>query len=124
MPVNAEGTSAQQTQSATPLSGLSRLFGNGAVPAAPAAPTTPPKPVLKPIKTPHLEPISHPELAFSPSDIGVWEINRGERVSRGNINTLSCVHRQRLAGPGSYSCCLVLSQPNLPEDVVPLLVKD
>ena len=36
---------------------------------------------LKPIKTPHNEPISHPELAFSPSDIGVWEINKSELTS-------------------------------------------
>ena len=36
---------------------------------------------LKPIKTPHNEPISHPELAFSPSDIGVWEINKSKLTS-------------------------------------------
>ena len=34
---------------------------------------------IKPIKTPHEDPISHPELTscFSPSDIGIWEIGPG-----------------------------------------------
>ncbi|CAL5221763.1 g4016 [Coccomyxa viridis] len=65
--------------------GLSKLFGAGSsnsssVPGAPATPS-PRKvpPALKPIKTPHNEPISHPELAFSPSDIGVWEINKSKK---------------------------------------------
>ncbi|CAK0780158.1 hypothetical protein CVIRNUC_004952 [Coccomyxa viridis] len=62
--------------------GLSKLFGSNSS-SAPGVPGTP-SPVkspaaLKPIKTPHNEPISHPELAFSPSDIGVWEINKSKR---------------------------------------------
>ena len=64
--------------------GLSKLFGSNSS-SAPGVPGTP-SPVkspaaLKPIKTPHNEPISHPELAFSPSDIGVWEINKSELTS-------------------------------------------
>lgn len=31
---------------------------------------------LKNIRTPH-ETISHPELAFSPTDIGIWEVQKG-----------------------------------------------
>jgi len=37
-----------------------------------------PTPSLKSIKTPH-EPqraSSHPELAFSPTDVGIWEVER------------------------------------------------
>lgn len=74
---HAGGASAQQPQGTY----FSKLFGKpdtAAAPVAPAASVTQPKTALKPIKTPHMEPISHPELAFSPSDIGVWEINKGE----------------------------------------------
>ena len=43
-------------------------------------------PSLKVIKTPHEDPISHPELAFTPSDIGIWEINKGEPISNLNLH--------------------------------------
>lgn len=75
MLIPVSGATEAQTGTAVPnasaFPGLAKLFGTGATPAAPIGPSG-----LKPIKTPHLEPISHPELAFSPSDIGVWEINK------------------------------------------------
>ncbi|BDA43111.1 hypothetical protein COCOBI_04-1220 [Coccomyxa sp. Obi] len=75
------GTEAQKgtaVPNASAFPGLSKLFGTGVTPAAPIGPSG-----LKPIKTPHLEPISHPELAFSPSDIGVWEINKSRKGQGG-----------------------------------------
>ncbi len=71
-PTDAPNGTAGPNASGFPT--LSKLFGTGATPATPIAPNPA---GLRPIKTPHLEPISHPELAFSPSDIGVWEINKG-----------------------------------------------
>ncbi|KAK9826855.1 hypothetical protein WJX81_008284 [Elliptochloris bilobata] len=64
---------ATPTGYATPMSMLQKLLGSN--PAAQGAPATM-APPLKPINPKRVEPISHPELAFSPSDIGVWEVNR------------------------------------------------
>lgn len=75
--------------------GLSKLFSSSAsgtpIPSteAPSTPSPHRPPALKPIKTPHGEPISHPELAFSPSDIGVWEINKSEGLTLARCTVLS-----------------------------------
>ncbi|EIE26903.1 hypothetical protein COCSUDRAFT_64714 [Coccomyxa subellipsoidea C-169] len=77
-PTDAPNGTAGPNASGFPT--LSKLFGTGATPATPIAPNPA---GLRPIKTPHLEPISHPELAFSPSDIGVWEINKARKGQGG-----------------------------------------
>ncbi|KAK9789389.1 hypothetical protein WJX73_008476 [Symbiochloris irregularis] len=53
---------------------LSGLFGGLGAKGSGAGPS------LHAIKTNHMEPISHPELAFSPTEIGVWEIHK-EKMS-------------------------------------------
>ncbi|KAK9914885.1 hypothetical protein WJX75_001906 [Coccomyxa subellipsoidea] len=79
-PGAAEAAKGAAAANASAFPALSKLFGTGATPAAPIGPGPA---GLRPIKTPHLEPISHPELAFSPSDIGVWEINKTRKGQGG-----------------------------------------
>eukprot|EP00884_Botryococcus_braunii_P013534 jgi/Botrbrau1/22181/Bobra.168_1s0013.1 len=85
-----EGNEAKASPAGTSLT--SSLFG-GAGAFSPLknfwkSPSSPPvvsdaKPInITPIKTPHNDladmpsPISHPEMCFSPTDIGIWEIER------------------------------------------------
>jgi hypothetical protein len=54
--------------------GLGNLTGSKPEPVAPFPAET--SSHLKPIKTVHHYSPSHPELAFSPTDVGIWEVHK------------------------------------------------